>query len=120
MIERYLNLRTMRDKSSHFLLGARGTGNSYLIRETLSNLDASYIDLLESRVFLRLQNDPHEIEYLGAKDLVVIDEIQRIPELIAYAAVFPWNTTATSSLIFSRRGSCPSRAFFQSIIEIQT
>jgi len=72
----------MLDKSSHFLLGARGTGKSYLIREALSTLDASYIDLLDSRVFLRLQNDPHEIENLGTKDIVVIDEIQRIPELL--------------------------------------
>ncbi len=82
MVKRYLNLQIMLDKSSHFLLGARGTGKSYLIRENLPALDASYIDLLDSRVFLRLQNDPHEIENLGTKDLVVIDEIQRIPELL--------------------------------------
>jgi predicted AAA+ superfamily ATPase len=82
MVKRHLNLKIMLDKSSHFLLGARGTGKSYLIRESLSTLDASYIDLLDSRVFLRLQNDPHEIENLGTKDTVVIDEIQRIPELL--------------------------------------
>ncbi len=72
----------MLDISSHFLLGARGSGKSFLIRESLATLDASYVDLLDSRVYLRLQNSPHEIENLGLKNLVIIDEIQRIPELL--------------------------------------
>jgi predicted AAA+ superfamily ATPase len=46
---------------------------------------ATVIDLLDSRLFLRLSSAPHELESIIAAapaDIVVIDEIQRIPELL--------------------------------------
>lgn len=82
MVERFINILNLLNKSSHFLLGARGTGKSYLIRQSLQTLRASYIDLLDSRVYLRLQNAPHELAALGIEDVIIIDEIQRIPELL--------------------------------------
>ncbi len=82
MVDRHINILNLLSKSSHFLLGARGTGKSYLIRQSLAELDATYIDLLDSRVYLRLQNDPHELESLSVRETIIIDEIQRIPELL--------------------------------------
>ena len=47
---------------------------------------ATVIDLLDSRLYLRLLSSPHDLEsiiYSGHKTgIVVIDEIQRIPELL--------------------------------------
>ena len=80
MIERTLNLPTLLEKGSHFLLGPRGTGKSYLIRHTLKNI--CYINLLSSKTYLHLKTAPWELEPMISGNLVAIDEIQRIPELL--------------------------------------
>jgi predicted AAA+ superfamily ATPase len=83
-MQRHVNLSKLLEKNSYFLFGPRGTGKSYLIRNTLlkdSNA-IDYIDLLKSRIFIQLQNDPSELENLIINKIVVIDEIQRIPELL--------------------------------------
>jgi predicted AAA+ superfamily ATPase len=82
MVNREVNLPKLMDKSSYFLLGPRGTGKSFLIRKELSGPEAVVIDLLDSRSYLRLQNSPHELAPMATKPIVVIDEIQRIPELL--------------------------------------
>jgi predicted AAA+ superfamily ATPase len=69
---------------SFFLFGPRATGKTTLIRQQLAKT-ATIIDLLDSRYFLRLSAAPHELESLIAAapaDIIVIDEIQRIPELL--------------------------------------
>jgi len=69
---------------SFFLFGPRATGKTTLIRQELAE-SATVIDLLDSRYFLRLSSAPHELESLIAAmpaEIVVIDEIQRIPELL--------------------------------------
>ena len=69
---------------SFFLFGPRATGKTTLIRQQLSE-KATIIDLLDSRYFLRLSADPHELESVitaTPADIIVIDEIQRIPELL--------------------------------------
>ena len=69
---------------SFFLFGPRATGKTTLIRQQLTKT-ATIIDLLDSRYFLRLSGAPHELEAIIAAapaDIVVIDEIQRIPELL--------------------------------------
>jgi predicted AAA+ superfamily ATPase len=68
---------------SFFLFGARGTGKSTWLKQHFST--ANLIDLLEDEVFIRLQAHPQNlIDYIDLQKstTVVIDEIQRIPELL--------------------------------------
>jgi len=81
-IERLVDLNTLLDKKSHFLLGPRQTGKTFLIRHTLQNVRV--YDLLDSEIYLTLSQNPGRIsEELQPQDrIVVIDEIQRLPELL--------------------------------------
>ena len=81
-IERWIDLNTLLAKKSHFLLGPRQTGKTFLIRHTLENVRV--YDLLDSEIFLTLSQNPGRIsEELQPQDrVVVIDEIQRLPELL--------------------------------------
>lgn len=71
-------------QNSILLLGPRGTGKSTWIRQNFSK--APYYDLLGNREFLRLSRDPSllydELSHLKKNTWVVLDEIQRIPELL--------------------------------------
>jgi len=83
-VERQLKLAPLLAMKSFFLFGPRATGKTTLIRQQLAQT-ATIIDLLDSRYFLRLSGAPHELESLIAAapaDIIVIDEIQRIPELL--------------------------------------
>ena len=82
IVERILDLPTLLQRKSHFLLGPRQTGKTFLIQHTL--YDARIYDLLDHSVYLALSQDPGRMaQELSAKDkLVVIDEIQRLPELL--------------------------------------
>ncbi len=83
-IERELKLAPLLAMKSFFLFGPRTTGKTTLIRRQLAKT-AFIIDLLDSRYFLRLSGDPHDLESLIAAnpaDIIVIDEIQRIPDLL--------------------------------------
>lgn len=81
-IERLVDLNILLDKKSHFLLGPRQTGKTFLIRHTLEN--TRVYDLLDAEIYLALSRNPGLIsEELQLQDrLVVIDEIQRLPELL--------------------------------------
>ena len=87
--KRTLDLSELLSKKSHFLLGPRATGKSFLIREQLRD-KAFVIDLLKSDVWLRLSSRPQDLEtminhYLRShpqKPWVVIDEVQKIPHLL--------------------------------------
>ncbi|MHC4459558.1 MAG: ATP-binding protein [Planctomycetota bacterium] len=83
-IDRQLKIAPLPAKKSFFLFGPRATGKSTLIRQQLADI-ATVIDLLDLRIFLKLSDSPYELESLIAadnRDIVVIDEIQRIPELL--------------------------------------
>jgi predicted AAA+ superfamily ATPase len=83
-ITRYLKLAPLLEMKSFFLFGPRATGKTTLIRQQLAGT-ATVIDLLESRNFLKLSSAPYELESMIAAspaDYIVIDEIQRIPELL--------------------------------------
>ncbi len=71
-------------KQSFFLLGPRGTGKSTLIRDIFP--DSLYIDLLLPDVFRNYSTRPERlIELVHAhanKKVVVIDEIQKVPQLL--------------------------------------
>jgi len=60
------------------------TGKTTLIKRQLTK-SAKVLDLLNSRLFLRLSSSPHDLEALIEPErdkIIVIDEIQRIPELL--------------------------------------
>ena len=83
-IKRQLQLEPLLAMKSFFLFGPRATGKTTLIQRQLAK-KATVIDLLDSRYFLRLLSAPHELESLIAAapaEIIVIDEIQRIPELL--------------------------------------
>jgi uncharacterized protein len=83
-IARIIDLKELLAKKSFFLFGPRATGKSTLVSGQLSG-SATIVDLLDSRLFLRLSAAPHDLEAIidaGDPRLVVIDEIQRIPELL--------------------------------------
>lgn len=68
---------------SFFLFGPRGTGKSTWVRSVFA--DSPYLDLLESDLYNLLLASPQRLETLippGYEGRVVIDEIQRIPELL--------------------------------------
>ena len=83
MIKRILNLHN-EDNDSVFLWGARQVGKTTLIKETYPN--AVYYDLLRVTEFERLQRNPsllsEDLETLNNGETVVIDEIQKIPQLL--------------------------------------
>ena len=83
-IKRQLQLSPLLAMKSFFLFGPRATGKTTLIRQQLAQ-KATIVDLLDSRYFLKLSAEPHELEALIAAnpaEIIVIDEIQRIPELL--------------------------------------
>ncbi|MBI5193775.1 MAG: ATP-binding protein [Nitrospirae bacterium] len=81
-IARTLNLSTLLDKKSHFLLGPRQTGKSFLIAHTLKGV--RLYDLLDTTVYLALSQKPERLsqEILSGERFIVIDEIQRLPILL--------------------------------------
>lgn len=83
MYNRILKLEEALEESL-FLWGARQTGKSTLL-ETLFP-QARYYDLLKSDEFERLFRNPsllrEELDKANASDLVIIDEVQKIPQLL--------------------------------------
>jgi len=69
---------------SLFLWGARQTGKSTLLKAIFP--DSLWFDLLQTDVFARLQRNPAQLREIVLADTrktpVIIDEIQRIPELL--------------------------------------
>ncbi len=69
---------------SIFLFGPRGTGKSTWIRDRFP--EAVMYDLLDTGEALRLHKSPHilyrELATLPAESWVIIDEVQKIPELL--------------------------------------
>ena len=84
-INRILQLKQLVSKKSHFLFGPRAVGKSLLIKHDLGN-EALIIDLLHSVTYTRLLENPSQLEYMIApihnKKIIVIDEIQRVPDLL--------------------------------------
>jgi predicted AAA+ superfamily ATPase len=73
----------LNDNNSIFLFGPRGTGKTSYIKTYLKN--ALYLDLLDYSIYASLLAAPNRLENLippGYKEWVVIDEVQRIPELL--------------------------------------
>lgn len=81
MYSRKLDLAKLLKFRSFFLFGPRGTGKSTLIEQTLP--EARVYDLLDPEEFQRLLREPKIISQETTSDtLVVIDEIQKLPNLL--------------------------------------
>jgi len=82
IVARTIDLPGLLAKKSYFLLGPRQTGKSFLIRHTLPGV--RLYDLLDSSTYLALSRHPGRLaEEMTDRDrIVVIDEVQRLPELL--------------------------------------
>lgn len=85
MLERLLNIASLLEKKSYFLFGPRATGKSTLIKMQFPE-NTPVLNLLDNTLYFRLHASPGELEsIIMAYDnpkLVIIDEVQRIPELL--------------------------------------
>ena len=94
MIDRILNLDNDYNDST-FVWGARQVGKTTLIRKTYP--DAVYYDLLQSKDFERLLRNPSllgdDLAALNNGSTVVIDEVQKLPQLLdeVHALIFSKN-----------------------------
>jgi uncharacterized protein len=82
MINRILSL-PLSGTNSIFLFGPRGTGKTSYIKAYLP--DALYIDLLDYAFYAPLAANPSKLEQLippSYDGWIVLDEVQRIPELL--------------------------------------
>jgi len=82
MYSRLLNIPINHDKS-FFLFGPRGTGKTTWIKSNFS--EALYFDLLGFDIYNDLLARPGRLENLippGFQNWIILDEIQRIPELL--------------------------------------
>lgn len=86
--DRILDLKELLNKKSYFLFGPRSTGKTFLINQTFAGSENNVvtIDLLETQLYLRLSNNPSDLESIITIhencNIVVIDEVQRIPDLL--------------------------------------
>ncbi len=84
MFSRLLNL-PLEQQDSLFLFGPRGTGKTQWLKSHLDAHKYVYIDLLDALIFRQLQSQPERLrERVNPqfKGWIVIDEVQRIPELL--------------------------------------
>ena len=83
MINRRLKLPA-ENLETFFLWGPRQTGKSTLLKEKYP--DSIWIDLLKAEVFRRYLNNPEwlrdELASSGSPPFVVIDEVQKLPQLL--------------------------------------
>ena len=101
-VERQIDIRSLLEKSSYFLMGPRQTGKTSLIRRFLT--DVRFYDLLDSATYLALSRQPGRLaEEVGSSvKRVVIDEIQRLPSLlneVHRSSKLPPTATAESSIL---------------------
>ncbi|MFP4521398.1 MAG: ATP-binding protein [Fibrobacterota bacterium] len=79
----YSRILNYPDDKSFFLFGPRGTGKTTWVKSRFP--DAVYIDLLESEIFNDLIANPQRLELFipeSYNGFIIIDEVQRIPELL--------------------------------------
>lgn len=84
MLTRNIELYQISNKKSFFLFGARSTGKSFWLKKTAPQ-NSLYLNLLDGDLYLRLTESTSILKQIIStekKDIIVIDEIQRIPELL--------------------------------------
>jgi predicted AAA+ superfamily ATPase len=73
----------LRTRKSFFLFGPRGTGKTTWLKRHVP--DALFVNLLQAQFYNRLAADPGQLRALIPPDhstWIVIDEVQRVPELL--------------------------------------
>lgn len=82
MYRRLLNIAELLKKKSFFLFGPRATGKTTLIQQSLPR--AQVIDLLHSKTYATLVRNPSALAemIIDTSQIVVIDEVQKIPQLL--------------------------------------
>ena len=75
--------------NSFFLFGARGTGKTSWLKENIDLKNSVWIDLLDEEEYFRYTKRPQTLVEIIPPDhpkkaLIVIDEIQRVPNLLNY------------------------------------
>lgn len=82
VIPRILNLKELLAKKSHFLLGPRQTGKTFLIRQNLEGIRT--YNLLDQSLYLSLSRNPSLLrqEIIPRDRWIVVDEVQRLPDLL--------------------------------------
>jgi uncharacterized protein len=81
----FLRLLNPTKLNSFLLFGARGTGKSTFLAEFFKQSSALWLDLLDYKLEKRLLADPSQIREMwnqSRKEWVVIDEVQKIPQLL--------------------------------------
>lgn len=79
----YARLLSPPARKSFFLFGPRGTGKTTWVKTAFPN--GLYLDLLEAEVFNELIANPQRLDRfipIDFHDWVIIDEIQRVPDLL--------------------------------------
>lgn len=100
MFKRLLNLSQI--KPSFFLFGPRQVGKTFLIQHTLK--PDLFINLLASQEYTRYSRDPALLsreagELKNELSLIVIDEIQRCPELLNEVQIILGNKPQTQFIL---------------------
>ncbi len=83
MLKRNLDLLKLLKKKSVLLLGPRGTGKSFYMRNQIDNL--FILNLLKSSEYLSLSQNPSSLEGIleaHPNRIIAIDEIQKVPALL--------------------------------------
>ena len=86
----YQRISNILESNSFFLFGARGTGKSTLIKKLLPQSATLYIDLLRPTQERKLRDRPEELAEMLIHaqrtnpdfQWIVIDEVQKVPELL--------------------------------------
>lgn len=84
MFDRLFNI-PLDSQDSLFIFGPRGTGKTQWLKAHLKSREHIYVDLLHPGTFRQLKGNPEALgEYFpaGYKGWVVIDEVQKVPELL--------------------------------------
>ncbi|MBI5418273.1 ATP-binding protein [Candidatus Poribacteria bacterium] len=79
----YSRLQKPFKNKSFFLFGPRGTGKTTWVKSKFPT--AVYLDLLEAELFNDLMANPQRLENFlpkNFKDWIIIDEVQRIPDIL--------------------------------------
>lgn len=81
-IPRQLDLMAILKNKSLFLWGARQTGKTSLVTHSLAGYRV--YDLLDSEIYLTLSREPHRLEQeiRPGEQIIIIDEIQKLPFLL--------------------------------------
>ena len=84
MFKRLFNL-PIDGKNSVFIFGPRGTGKTQWIKSAFQSVEHIYFDLLDSKIYRMFEAKPESIHMhipKGYSGWIIIDEVQRIPELL--------------------------------------